>query len=72
MANHENARPATLALHADDALNNVTDVAPPLHLSTTYRYSENPEDLVPWADATVCSGILTHAAKVLTRPGPPH
>jgi cystathionine beta-lyase len=56
MANSENARPATLALHADDVLNNVTDVAPPLHLSTTYRYSENPEDLVPWADATVCVG----------------
>lgn len=45
--------PATLALHADDSVNVVSDVAPPLHLSTTYRYSDNPEDLVPWADTDV-------------------
>lgn len=48
--------PSTLALHADDELNTVRDVAPPLHLSTTFRYSNNPEDLVPSADATVCIG----------------
>lgn len=43
---------ATRSLHADDVLNVVTDVAPPLHLSTTFRYSENPEDLMPAADAS--------------------
>ncbi|KAJ5806768.1 hypothetical protein N7474_010360 [Penicillium riverlandense] len=42
---------ATRSLHADDVLNVVTDVAPPLHLSTTFRYSDNPEDLMPAADA---------------------
>ncbi|PGH06292.1 cystathionine beta-lyase [Blastomyces parvus] len=47
--------PATLALHADDALNVVTDVAPPLHLSTTFRYSNNPDELVPWSDSTLAS-----------------
>ena len=45
--------PATRALHADDVVNVVTDVAPPLHLSTTYRYSENPDNLVPAHAATV-------------------
>ncbi|KAF2755481.1 PLP-dependent transferase [Pseudovirgaria hyperparasitica] len=38
---------STLALHADDILNSTTDVAPALHVSTTFRYPENPDDLVP-------------------------
>ncbi|RAL62384.1 hypothetical protein DID88_004950 [Monilinia fructigena] len=33
-------------IHADDFLNKGQDVAPPLHLSTTFRYSNNPDDLV--------------------------
>jgi hypothetical protein len=37
--------PATSALHADDPLNIIDDVAPPLHVSTTYRYPQNPDDL---------------------------
>ncbi|KAL9115793.1 MAG: hypothetical protein Q9227_000161 [Pyrenula ochraceoflavens] len=41
------AHPSTFALHADDPLNLVTDVAPPLHLSTTFRYPHQPEDLAP-------------------------
>ncbi|KAM5449887.1 hypothetical protein MaudCBS49596_004649 [Microsporum audouinii] len=41
---------STVALHADDPLNNVTDVSPPIHLSTTFRYAENPDDLVPESD----------------------
>ena len=48
---HENAGPSTLSLHADDPANVVTDVAPPLHVSTTFRYPDNPEDLVPVADS---------------------
>lgn len=44
---------STIALHADDPVNVVTDVAPPLHVSTTYRYSNNPEDLVALADNDV-------------------
>ncbi|KAJ9313165.1 hypothetical protein DTO271D3_6594 [Paecilomyces variotii] len=49
-ANSSPAHPATRALHADDPLNQVTDVAPPVHLSTTYRYPNEPEDLIPSAD----------------------
>ncbi|KAJ5575374.1 hypothetical protein N7450_009273 [Penicillium hetheringtonii] len=45
-----NAHPATQALHADNRLNLVTDVAPPIHLSTTFRHPGNPNDLVPPED----------------------
>ncbi|KAI9729315.1 MAG: hypothetical protein M1834_006986 [Cirrosporium novae-zelandiae] len=38
---------ATQALHADEAIKDVPDVAPPIHVSTTFRYPENPEELVP-------------------------
>jgi len=57
------------AVHADDHLNNVTDVAPPLHLSTTFRYDDNPENLLPWADREVRiyiflkSDCVTHAVR---------
>ena len=47
-------RPSTLAVHADDHLNDTTDVAPPLHVSTTFRYASNPTDLVPHADDVRC------------------
>ncbi|KAJ9268748.1 hypothetical protein DTO212C5_5166 [Paecilomyces variotii] len=49
-ANNSPAHLATRALHADDHLNQVTDVAPPIHLSTTYRYPNEPEDLISSAD----------------------
>ncbi|KFY98773.1 hypothetical protein V498_01233 [Pseudogymnoascus sp. VKM F-4517 (FW-2822)] len=40
------------AIHADDVLNGGhQDVAPPLHVSTTYRYPSDPEKLVPWAES---------------------
>ncbi|KAJ3042868.1 hypothetical protein HDV00_006429 [Rhizophlyctis rosea] len=40
---------STVAIHGDDPLNtpHTTDVAPALHVSTTFRYPDNPEDLVP-------------------------
>ncbi|KAJ6104071.1 trans-sulfuration enzyme [Penicillium sp. IBT 18751x] len=47
---------STLSLHADDALNVVTDVAPPMHLATTFRYPDDPAALIPAADAP--SGTL--------------
>jgi hypothetical protein len=34
-------------VHADDFLNSHKAVAPPMHVSTTFRYSRNPEDLEP-------------------------
>lgn len=53
MAPLQNALPSTAALHADDRLNLVMDVAPPIHLSTTFRYSNDPSDLVPSEDPVV-------------------
>ena len=41
----DNVSPATLAVHADDPLNVVSDVAPPVHVSTTFRYPRDPEQL---------------------------
>ncbi|TGJ84079.1 hypothetical protein E0Z10_g4674 [Xylaria hypoxylon] len=32
-------------IHADDFLNSHTAVAPPMHVSTTFRYSRNPDEL---------------------------
>lgn len=42
---------STRSLHADDVLNLVSDVAPPMHVATTFRYSSDPATLVPAADA---------------------
>ncbi|KAF2186528.1 cystathionine gamma-synthase [Zopfia rhizophila CBS 207.26] len=39
--------PATLAIHADDRINKLTDVAPPIHTSTTFRYPRHAADLQP-------------------------
>jgi hypothetical protein len=44
-------------IHADDFLNKGQDVAPPLHVSTTFRYSNNPDALIP-ADELDVSPIL--------------
>ncbi|EYE94977.1 putative transsulfuration enzyme family protein [Aspergillus ruber CBS 135680] len=44
------SHPSTQALHADDSLNRVTDVAPPIHLSTTFRFPNEPENLIPSVD----------------------
>ncbi|KAL2042009.1 hypothetical protein N7G274_005197 [Stereocaulon virgatum] len=38
---------STLAIHGDDHLNSSADVAPALHVSTTFRYASNPSELVP-------------------------
>lgn len=49
----ENFEPSTRAIHADDVLNSSTDVAPAMHVSTTFRYSENPDELHPADDGEV-------------------
>jgi hypothetical protein len=56
--------PSTLAIHADDHLNTrLSDVAPPLHVSTTYRYASDPAQLTPLTTDSVrppspYSGVL--------------
>jgi cystathionine gamma-synthase len=59
---------STLCVHADDPLNTlpasadgeITDVAPALHVSTTYRFNKDPEKLVEAKDCDVsrASGIV--------------
>ncbi|KAJ5175640.1 uncharacterized protein N7482_001517 [Penicillium canariense] len=61
---------STRSLHADDLLNVVSDVAPPLHLSTTFRYSNDPEALVPAAD--VSSSDADHTSHIYSRLSAPN
>jgi hypothetical protein len=42
------ARPATQALHADASLRLVNDIAPPIHVSSTFSYPDDPERLRPF------------------------
>lgn len=47
-------KPATVSIHGDDWLNaKNTDVAPALHVSTTFRYPSAPEELVPAIDGEI-------------------
>ncbi|RAK77079.1 uncharacterized protein BO72DRAFT_378266 [Aspergillus fijiensis CBS 313.89] len=59
---------STRSLHADDALNVVSDVAPPIHVATTFRYSDNPDDLVPFADLTGDRDKTAHIYSRLSAP----
>ena len=40
-------RPATHGIHADNHTNILTDIAPPIHTSTTFRYPRDPSKLHP-------------------------
>lgn len=55
-----NARPSTLALHADESLRLVDDIAPPIHVSSTYKYSNDPDQLMPFdgREAGVCQSFF--------------
>ncbi|KAL1883178.1 hypothetical protein Daus18300_000236 [Diaporthe australafricana] len=39
---------SSLAVHADDYVNSHRAVAPPLHVSTTFRYNSDPDKLRAW------------------------
>jgi cystathionine gamma-synthase len=43
--------PATHGIHADDRTNILTDIAPPIHTSTTFRYPRDPSKLHPVSPA---------------------
>ena len=62
-----NARPDTLALHADNALTLVDDIAPPIHVSTTYRFPDDPERLVPYYGREF--GVRNHVLQILPNAG---
>ena len=64
MAPLQNTHPSTQALHADDRCNLVTDVAPPIHLSTIFRYPSDPELLVPSEDPVVSIFSINHSNRL--------
>lgn len=49
---------STNAIHASDKVNPVRDVIPPINVSTTYKYADNPDDLVKWSDMPEESSII--------------
>ncbi|KAF2666190.1 cystathionine gamma-synthase [Microthyrium microscopicum] len=57
--------PSTLAIHADDYLNTSTDVAPALHVSTTFRYTNDLNALQP-------PNFDTPIAEILSLTNPTH
>lgn len=60
--------PSTLAIHADDELNSSTDVSPALHVSTTFRYASNPDDLIPAKDLQGPQPLDAHIYSRATAP----
>ncbi|KAK0982634.1 hypothetical protein LTR91_011459 [Friedmanniomyces endolithicus] len=44
---------ATLGVHADDPIHDYSDVAPALHVATTFRYPSNPDQLNPVDDLDI-------------------
>jgi hypothetical protein len=49
---------ASRSVHADDYTNTHAAVAPPMHVSTTFRYPRNPDELLPWSDQDVSPPFL--------------
>jgi hypothetical protein len=44
---------ATRAVHGDDGIAVHRAVAPPMHVSTTYRYNSDPDQLQTWVNVDV-------------------
>jgi hypothetical protein len=54
----------TRAIHADDYVNSYADVAPALHVSTTFRYSQDADKLDPVDDEKVNNMLQTFCCHV--------
>ena len=50
---------ATRAVHSDDGIAAHRAVAPPMHVSTTFRYDSDPDQLQTWynVDVSPCRAI---------------
>lgn len=67
---------ATLSLHADNKVNTiplslsqeVTDVAPALHVSTTFRFAKDPEKLEEAKDVDVSELQLSQLIALFSDP----
>ncbi|KAJ1331379.1 cystathionine gamma-lyase [Microdochium nivale] len=51
---------AARAIHAGDHLNSHQAVAPPMHVSTTFRYSDDPEKLQSWVNPNPANPLDSH------------
>lgn len=58
---------ASLSVHADDNVSSHRAVAPAMHVSTTFRYSDNPDELVPMDNTDVRTPRLSFSPIL---PGP--
>lgn len=47
----------TICIHGDDDVGSLIDVAPPIHVSTTFRYAGEPALLNPVTDESVRSSF---------------
>ncbi|KAK9776940.1 putative Pyridoxal phosphate-dependent transferase [Seiridium cardinale] len=47
-------------IHADDYLNSHQAIAPPMHVSTTFRYSRNPDELKQWNNLNPVNPFDSH------------
>ncbi|GFP55426.1 uncharacterized trans-sulfuration enzyme YHR112C [Trichoderma asperellum] len=60
---------ATRAVHADADINGHSAIAPALHTSTTYRFADDPNDLVAFKDLQPEEALGSHAyARYTSRP----
>ncbi|PKS10590.1 hypothetical protein jhhlp_002344 [Lomentospora prolificans] len=59
---------ASLAIHADDGVSAHRAVAPALHVSTTYRYARNPDELVPMENIDSAAPNDSHIYSRLSSP----
>lgn len=63
---------STTALHADQPLNRVTDVVPPINVTTTFRYPDNPETFVPASEYSDESYDPSTSTPIYSRLGHPN
>ncbi|KAI0460265.1 pyridoxal phosphate-dependent transferase [Xylaria acuta] len=59
---------AAQTIHADDFLNSHSAVAPPMHVSTTFRYSRNPDDLSYMVNTSPNNAHDTHIYSRVSAP----
>jgi hypothetical protein len=58
----------TIVIHGDHGVQQTTDVAPALHVSTTFRYAEDPDKLAPASDGDVSGFLAGTDRRSLLRP----
>ena len=63
---------STISVHADQPLNRVQDVVPPINVTTTFRYPAKPEDLIPATEYNSDDYDPSAATPIYSRLGHPN